>query len=364
MNTAQKTRLIKFSQGCQIDEKLWFFANGYNALCYLNQEDFSITFATGIPSEETVNGALYRNIEVYDNKLVLIPFNAREIAIYDLLNGNITKIPLKENADVSQKFNASIIINDCIYMIPRKYPALVELNMITYEVTYHTEWMKKIQPNEWGFFFGRYIVRTERGVVAVSRSANVVMEFDVMRGCSLSYSYLDKESDYICIAKKDNTYLLVDGGNYEIVIKKNLRDDGGTVIKFLDKSEEKHIIHFLVVSNKLVYLVPKETNKITCVDVDREEVFTVQGSNDSGSYDYVWLYQNKLHAFNAKHMVVDVYDEDGTLVQKTIIHISNSTICEIYLNHIKEQRMVYEGLFGIDELILHIEGNIVKNGKG
>lgn len=346
MNTAQKTRLIKFNQGCQIEEKLWFFALGYNALCYLNQEDFSITFVTGIPNEETVNGALYRNIEVYDNKLVLIPFNAREIAIYELLNGNITKIPLKEDADILQKFSASIIINDCIYMISCNYPAIVELNMITYEVTYYSKWTKEFQLYDWrNMIFWRDIVRTERGFAVVSRSANVG---------SLSYSYLDKESDYICIAKKDNTYLLVDGRNYEIVIKKNLRDDGGKVIKFLDESEKKHVIRFFVVSNKLVYLVPNDVNKIICIDVDREDVFTAQGSDDTGSYGYVWIYKNKLHAYNNQHMSVDVFDKEGTFIRKKMIHISNNTIWEMYLNHIKEQRMVYEGLFGIDELIRHM----------
>lgn len=116
----------------------WFVHMEYNALFETDVESGKCKYLGYIPQEEICMHWLYVNMKKYGNYLVLAPFMANDIALYDIEKNIYIKIELKkyQGNDLKEKFSDLIIYKNKIFFIPMVYSAIVCLDMDTLNVEY------------------------------------------------------------------------------------------------------------------------------------------------------------------------------------------------------------------------------------
>ena len=116
----------------------WFFQGDYNALFEVEWKSGKCRFLASVPGERMCKRYLYAAIAKYKDCLVLVPYMADEIAIYDIGLGTFLKLPLKQygNENLGEKFADFVVYGKHIFLIPTYYPAIVRLDTETLELTY------------------------------------------------------------------------------------------------------------------------------------------------------------------------------------------------------------------------------------
>lgn len=98
---------------CITENNIWYFEYDINALIRYDISLKKGEFVGFVPWEEITGKRLYREIYYYKDKLILIPYMAKNIAIYYIKDGTFVKNCSKINAA------ATCIKDENIYLLPR-----------------------------------------------------------------------------------------------------------------------------------------------------------------------------------------------------------------------------------------------------
>ena len=198
--------------------KVWVSLSGYNGLCSIDLKTNHIKYVSYIESEKPEELNLYSDIIKYDNKLVLTPCDAKEIAIYDLKSNTWEKISInKQNNQLGSiekfLFCKSVVVGDNAYFIPWRFPAILKLNLKTLNITYLTDWLQHIE-NEYNpevYFFREDVVLDEdENIILISLYYNMIMSINSKND---EVRIIKKEeagigNGYLSLAKYNEGYLL------------------------------------------------------------------------------------------------------------------------------------------------------------
>lgn len=146
---------IKYAICCdnyiEYNGKIWFFSFAFNALCCYNNEQRKVETMVQIPNEDIWKIRLYKEIIRVQNKIILIPCSANEIAIYDLENAAIQKVSFeypefawKVKPCLVAKFWTAVSHGKNVYLFGHYYPGILKLNLENYQITYLNNWINKI----------------------------------------------------------------------------------------------------------------------------------------------------------------------------------------------------------------------------
>lgn len=128
-------------------EYLWFSAINLNGLFKMDKKTMEPVFIGHFPNENMLDKRLYAGITEHNKKLYFSPFSAREIAVYDMVEGKFEKISIdsrrSENAD-AKLYSAVVYKNNIIFM-PFTYNAIVWLNTEDGTLTYYSDWLNAIK---------------------------------------------------------------------------------------------------------------------------------------------------------------------------------------------------------------------------
>lgn len=124
---------IKVYTFVELGHDIWFIPQEYNALCRYNKRKKSIDYMSAVPKEEQ-RPTLYSKIVIYEKYLVLVPYMASEIAIFDMEKKQFIKIQLPipdacYKYRESVKFHNGIRKGKLIYLLPGEFPEIVCINM-------------------------------------------------------------------------------------------------------------------------------------------------------------------------------------------------------------------------------------------
>lgn len=146
---------IKLSfETCIIEEEeIWFTAFDHNGLYFKDRLSEKTDLAGIIPNEKKYALRLYASMEKCGNKIFLIPFSAKEVAVYDSEKKEFKKIALKNISEFANrklandraKFWCSQLYADTLFLFPHNYPALVMINIHTLEVSYVSEFVHELE---------------------------------------------------------------------------------------------------------------------------------------------------------------------------------------------------------------------------
>ncbi len=130
-------------------ENVGWFCNAYNStLLRMNMRTGEVELEAFLPSLSVTGKLQYGSIIYVDGDLVITPYNAQEIVIYNIASKHILKIALNQQEKqkrIGTLFISAIVYDKSVYFFPGRYPAIVKLDLQTYEITYFSEWYDEVK---------------------------------------------------------------------------------------------------------------------------------------------------------------------------------------------------------------------------
>lgn len=143
---------ILFERYADMGDEIIFPAFDHNCLYSMEKKNKKIKLLGLIPGENLCGFRSFFSVASYKKKIVLVPFDSKNIVVYDNECSSFEVIELKnaflfDNVDVftnDGKFACCSVWKNKLFMFPHFYPALVILNLDTNELVYNTEFIEKI----------------------------------------------------------------------------------------------------------------------------------------------------------------------------------------------------------------------------
>lgn len=141
---------IEFEAAAVWNRQLFFAAMEFNGLFRLDLDTGEQFFLNSIPGESLTAKRLYGSMQVVENVLVLIPFSAKNIALYNLENGTIELIKIENPCknlqcyNAEYKFQGSTVIENQVIMFGLTYPDILVFNPIEKKVN-SIPWIEKYE---------------------------------------------------------------------------------------------------------------------------------------------------------------------------------------------------------------------------
>lgn len=139
---------------CYVEQgnTIWFSSFMYNGLYKMDKKTLKTTFIGRIPGEKIIQSRLYKAAVLVENKVVLAPCSAKEIAVYDIEKDTFLKIPLRDVEELHSKIRYKEIAKFWtietykrnVYIMAHYYPSIIRISMLNYEVTYIDEPIKQL----------------------------------------------------------------------------------------------------------------------------------------------------------------------------------------------------------------------------
>ena len=121
----------------------------------MNLTTGAVTLVYELPGEvkNPVKGDSYFGIAKVENKVVLSPVWSSDIYIFDLDTEQALKVPLKKS-DVAANLAKIFEYNGRIFLQPRNYPAIVELDVYSGKTVYYDIPRCDGEAKQDGYWFG------------------------------------------------------------------------------------------------------------------------------------------------------------------------------------------------------------------
>lgn len=170
---------------------IWFTDIADNKLYQYNLAEKSTFLFYVFEDEKSGQERLFSRIEKRNNLLFCIPFSADALYIIDITSKAVKRKKIMEpelrgyeDYVADSKFASSAWYQDSLFLIGAAYPAIVQYEMLTDTLSYHTEWFTELREHFKAgkdFIFRRTCVAENRIFAPCCRS-NCVMEFNMGNG--------------------------------------------------------------------------------------------------------------------------------------------------------------------------------------
>lgn len=180
----------------------------------------------------------YCDISYYDGRIILLPRNADEVYIYNRITNNAMKLILSEEVNVS-KFSKIIEYKGKLFLVPRCYPAIVELDMKSFQIVEHKECIKDIicknTEAEPRFLYAN-VVRDNLLYLALADKSQVLV-FNMDNGEFVIKNVGDHDFGYLSMTYDETYFWLFSGKNNCLVRWKEESNETVTYDNVLDNAE-------------------------------------------------------------------------------------------------------------------------------
>lgn len=265
----------------EFDEEYAWVTNGsYNGLCKVNLRTGQTEFIAEIPNEKKDGHYLYSNIHRVDNKIILTPVFAKEIAIYDLDTGGFEKIPIDiEKPSFANNFLKAIKYNDYIFFTPFMFEAIIRYDAKTGEVKYFKNWYNKLKPyinnTDKPIFANGICVRNNSLLMPFSQD-NIVMEFDMLTSETKIHKVGKGGNNYWDMTFDGVDYWLIqhESENSETIVRWNY-ESGETIEYSIFPSgfvNEQKNFNEIVYCGEYLLAFPRFSNMIIKINVETGEM--------------------------------------------------------------------------------------------
>lgn len=209
------------------------FCNQLDLLIIVSKDDYCIIKIVELNSANAnlgkdIEGLWYSDIKILENIIVLIPDKGSAFAVYNLNENRLKKVELPVVQELNGyeyngvlNFSGAIIGDDnMIYCIPRRYPALVELDLLSGTLFIHNDWVEyELQSafNNLRFAELGFVMCDNKIYMAMSHS-NIILEFDIITKKS-TVLYKDNQiTEYASMVLLDSFIYILDRKNRQIMV--------------------------------------------------------------------------------------------------------------------------------------------------
>lgn len=162
------------------NDKMWFFANGFNALFETDLNNEVTKYLGSIPEEILSGVGLYFNMLKHGNKLYLVPANAENLAIFDLITLTVEII----SVDLPRhKCFSAAIYDDMLIMFGCSSPDIVIYDLLRKKLKFIDKCCqyfkdKKIINDR--IFFRKNNCVLDNDIYVVSCNSNVIIKYNAI----------------------------------------------------------------------------------------------------------------------------------------------------------------------------------------
>ncbi|MBD8497953.1 hypothetical protein [Paenibacillus arenosi] len=253
----------------------WCSMGDSNRLSKINLETNQIEDNFIIPTERRDGYLLYSNIIQYENKIILTPHLANEIAVFDLHSLSFKKETIKKyNGNDPVKFTKAILYKNYVFMTPYMYPAIIRYDIETGELKYYTDWYDSLHPyisdrNKPLFVNGVYS-RNNLMMLAFAQD-NIIMEFNMDSGSTKIHRVGNPGNNYWGMTFDGKEYWLIqnESDKAEAIVKWNY--ETGETVEYSDFPNEfignKKNFNEIICCGEYLLVFPRFSNMIVKIDV-------------------------------------------------------------------------------------------------
>lgn len=338
---------------------IYFYDNEKGLLCEIEKK----TRKNRILAEfEKDLSNTYSCIDIIEQKLVLTPWGADTILVYDLENEsifeffvNLPKVGFTEKYRENQKFWDSVCFGNCIYLLGYSYPIIIKFDVITFQIEYLTEWYTQII-NRCNKSVNTYLVHgevVESNVWISCGCCNVMLKLNLLNN---KFEYFEvpliESGCGVFTFDGENFWIGEWEKNYQNLICWNPYNRKSKVIQTIKDTNEKWCPHRSIISYEDYLLVfPFVNNVITKIEKDSgvitesiinsycgTKIYNKKGwkivsvicSEENLKFvtgDYLW---HEYNLKNYRHTSYEILNTDTVLLKKYVT------------KHMNQQNSIYE----------------------
>lgn len=194
------------------NEKIYLFGSSFNLLYIYDINTKQVEIIGKIPKYSFISTKLIGRILKWKHKIILLPFMANEVWIWDMGNRQWQEIGIKEASSYKMLFYQGFVCHDEVHMIGCYYPAIVRLDMNTLHLTYDSRMYDEIDRsgnrNDSIYFRTEYI-RDNNTVIMGCCNTNRFLKYNLD---NYEYELVEagnKDNDYEGITRINNHMVMV-----------------------------------------------------------------------------------------------------------------------------------------------------------
>lgn len=294
------------------DNYIWGTANEFNALMKINIKTNNIELIERFPEEDDFTTALFGDMVHIDGKLVFAPMSASNIVIYEIVSRKFTLIPVDEGiANNSKlykenyKFFKAVIQDRDIYFVGCSFPAIIRMNVDTYQLTYITEWADVLDGyiSDWNDTYFRSVhISKEQEMWMPSCSCNVLIKFSLLEG-SFQYFTIGKRENHFCDIEYDGKLFWLSSKNGHELIS---WDPSKFSIIHTVEGVKEIITSKMFIKDTELYLVPWEGSDLKKIDaVTGQLVDSISTKDSYGGFIEMIKQDNRIMLFTLNGEIIE-----------------------------------------------------------
>lgn len=336
----------------EVDSTFYCLLQDFNGIFRFCKENRKLELEVEFP-DQTINFWLYNKMFVYEDKLVCIPDFASGIAVYNLQDKKLQMLPIKPPHvrdlfyDGNHKFKDGLIFENYIFMIGAKYPAIVRLDMQTYEMDYFDEWVNEmsfrdIYKESWRLFFRRSGAIENGYLYLAGNCAPVCLRLEL---CTMSHSWIsicEKEYKHYnnCFAYGDMVWFMpvLHDSLIELDTKQNICNEYHLSDNYYENG--KIILSEAVLLGNILFLLYQNENKVVLFNVETkriEKIIFVQAAIEDeckgyGRYKFIKEINNQVLTYSRVLDSIIILNRDGEY-QLWKLEFGYKYLFYLYSNH-------------------------------
>lgn len=272
--------MLVYSDIIIVNNKLYAVGESIDGIFELNLKEEKLNKLNSY--KNVYDSIRFKRCLSYGVKIIFIPYSAGYILLYDTSNQEFKEINLpiynkkKTEKMESEKFLSAVIRNGYLFLFPWRYPAIVKMNLETYEIVFIDNWKDEFSnyiTNKNLTFFREDILIDGEYANMITWNSPIVLRFNMD---TLTYEILKFDGfkyGFSTICKVDETVYLTDSKGYfyktSVSFKNNEIDEQ---INFFDGTIYRKSYLY---ENKLIML-PTKTNKIMLIDLEKGDTHKIQ----------------------------------------------------------------------------------------
>lgn len=275
--------MINYFLACQESyeegDHIWFSSYTHNGLYRVNKKTKETQLMTTFPGEKGMAFLLYKAIVHINEWLIFIPCAAKDIAVYNYKKNQIKKIPLRESHGKHKviyqencKFWTAVPYKNNVYLFGLCYPAILRLNLETWEIVYYAEWLEEVDPRIGEKSEGYWSDGIIRGKYAYLPClyGREILKFDLENGKMRWLEVSSKTGGFHGIGD-DGTYLWLTPVECQNVVKWNPESGDAKEIGISYENEGIYPFQKPLLINGDIYLLPFGINDAYKINLRSEK---------------------------------------------------------------------------------------------
>lgn len=275
---AEEERAGIFFTDCYFEGNYaWFVPRSelaYQYLCKMDLESGEISLEYELPGEfdNSKKGSSYFGIAKVGESVILSPVWSNDIYVYRLNTKQAIKIPL-QRSDFIPNFSQAVEYQKNVYLTPRNYPAVIELNIETGVMTEHEIPASDIQQDKKEFLFGIGSVVRDDCIYVPCADRKAILIFDMRNRVYSEKTFENVEAGFYSLTFKGNEIWGIGNKTSEVICWNVVSDE----VKKYNEFPEGYIggvqpFRQIVETEKGILVYPENANMTLFICHDSQKI--------------------------------------------------------------------------------------------